>query len=78
MRLQMGVCKTLMLDIVVPEVHKNDRSYVELSRPTFDSLCNNLAWWVVTWRTSKDHKTVKIGGSTLARGWVLAQDNMVN
>ena len=33
----MGVCKTLMPDVVAPEAHQNDcrRSYVrELSRPT--------------------------------------------
>ena len=31
-------------------------------------------WWVVTRRTLKNHKTVKIGGWTLARVWVLARD----
>ena len=36
-----------------------------------DSLRENLAWWAVTRRTLKNHKTVKI------RGWVLAWDNMV-
>ena len=52
----MGVCETMMTDVVVPEAHQNDRSYVhELSGPTFDSLCNNLAWWVVTRRTSDNH-----------------------
>ena len=30
----------------------------------------NLAWWTVTQKTSKNHKTVKIGG------WVLARDSM--
>ena len=39
MRLLMGVCKTLMPDVVAPEVHRNDRSHVcELSGPTFDSI----------------------------------------
>ena len=53
--------KTLLLDIVAPEEHQNDRSYVrELS--TFDLLCKNLVWWVVTQRTSKNHK---IGGGLL-------------
>ena len=40
----MGMCETLMLDVMVPEAHQNDRSYVrELSGHTFDSLCKNLA-----------------------------------
>ena len=43
-----GECKTLMpllLNVVVPEVHRNDRSHAhELSKPTFDSLYKNLAW----------------------------------
>ena len=34
-----------------------------------DSLRENLAWWAVTRRTLKNHKTVKIGG------WALVQDN---
>ena len=55
-----------------PEAHQNDRSSVrELSGLTFDSLRKNLAWWAVTRRTSKNHKTVKIGG------WALARDNTV-
>ena len=58
---------------LVPDTHQNDFCYVrELSGPTFDYLCKNLAWCVVTRRTSKKlHKTVKI------RGWVISQDNMV-
>ena len=51
----MGVGETLMPDIVVPEPHQNDRSYVhEFSGPTFDSLRKNLAWWAGTQRTSKN------------------------
>ena len=47
------VCETLMLDVIVLEVHQNDCNYVhEFSGPTFDSRCNDLAWWAVTWRTS--------------------------
>ena len=39
-----------------PEAYQNDRSYVrELSGLTFDSLRKNLAWWAVTWRTSKEN-----------------------
>ena len=48
MRLRPGVCKTLMPDVVVPEAHQNDHSYVrEISGPTFDSLCSSLTWWAV-------------------------------
>ena len=67
----MGVCEALLPDVMVPETHQNDRSYVsELSGPSFNSLHKNLAWWVVKWRTSKKkHETVKIGG------WALAQDS---
>ena len=36
-----------------------------------DSLHRILAWWAVTLKTSKNHKTVKIGG------WALAWDNTV-
>ena len=47
--------KTLMPDVMVPEAHQNNHSYVcELSGLTFDSLHNNLAWWAVTWRVSKN------------------------
>ena len=71
-RLWTGMCETLMPDVMVPEAHQNDCRYVrELSGLTFDSLRKNLAWWAVTRRTSKNHKTVKIGG------WALARDNMV-
>ena len=34
----------------------------ELSGPTFHSPRKNLAWWAVTQRISKNHKTVIIGG----------------
>ena len=72
------MCETLILDVMVPEAHQNDCSYVrELSGLTFDSLRKNLAWWAITWRTSRNHKTVNIGGWALARRWALAQDNMV-
>ena len=49
-----GVCETLLPDVVVHEVHHNDCRYVrELSRSTFSSLRKNLAWWVVTRKTTK-------------------------
>ena len=67
------VCGTLLPDVVAPDTHQNDCSYVrELSGPTFDYLCKNLAWCGVTRSTSKKlHKTVKI------RRWVIARDNTV-
>ena len=34
----------------------------ELSGPTFGFTTQNLLYWVVTWRTSKNNKTVKIEG----------------
>ena len=46
-RLWMGMCETLMPDVMVPEAHQNDRSYMyvcELSGLTFNSLCKNLPW----------------------------------
>ena len=37
------MCETLLPDVVTPEVHQNDHSYVhELSGPTFNSLCKNF------------------------------------
>ena len=55
-----------MLDVVAPESHQNDHSNVrELSRPSFNSLHNNLAWWEVTQRTSKTTRLSKLGGGHL-------------
>ena len=72
----MGVYETLMPDVMAPEAHQNNHSYVrELSGLTFDSLHKNLSSWSVTRRTAK--KTVKVGGWVLARGWALAWDNTV-
>ena len=40
--------------VVVAEEHQNNCTYVcELSRLSFNLLCNNLAWQVVTKKTSK-------------------------
>ena len=50
---------------------KRNRSYVSSADLPMDSIRKNLAWWAVTQRTLKNHKTVKIGG------WVLARDNTV-
>ena len=67
-----------MLDVAAPEAHQNDSSYVsELSGPTFNPLHKNLAGWAVTRRTSRNHKTVKIGGWVLASRWALTRDNTV-
>ena len=63
-----GVCVPLMPGVVVPEAHQDDHSCV--NDLTLSSH-KNLAWWVVTRRTSKTHKTIKIGR------WALAKDNMV-
>ena len=69
------MCETLMLDVMAPEAHQNVHGYIrELSEPTFNSLCKNLAWWLITWRTSKNHKSVKMGGWALVWGWALARD----
>ena len=41
----MGMCETLLPDIVAPEVDQNDRSFVrELSGPTFDSQILHGGW----------------------------------
>ena len=53
---------------------KRNRSYVSSVDLPSDSLCKNLAWWAVTRRTSKNHKTVKMGGWALAWVWALARD----
>ena len=75
-RLQTGVFKTLMLDIMAPEAHQSDCNYVhELSRPP---LCKNLAWWVVTQRTSKTTKLSKLGPSHLCGDGHLPRDNTVS
>ena len=68
----MSVCESFLPDVMASGAHQNDLSYVhEFCRPTCGYLHKNLTWWVVTWRTSKNHKTVKI------EGWVLAQDNKI-
>ena len=57
-----GVCEPLMPDVVAPKAHQNNCSYLNSVNLPPDLLCKNLAWWAVTWRTSKKHKTVKIRG----------------
>ena len=61
-----GVCKPLMPGVVSPKVHQNNCSYVSSVDVPSDSLHKNLAWWAFTWRTLKNHKTVKIGRWALA------------
>ena len=48
-----GVCEP---DVVAPKAHQNNCSYVSSADLPSDSLCKDLAWWVVTWRTSKTKK----------------------
>ena len=49
----MDVCETWMPDVVAPEAHQNDHSYLsELSGPTFDSICTNFMV-DITCRTQK-------------------------
>ena len=77
----MGMYETLMPDVVAPEAHQNDGSYVhELSGLTYDLLHKKLAWWVVTQRISKNHKTVKYGGWCLLRTirymWLLGHHHL--
>ena len=74
MRPRTGVCEPLMPDVMSPKVHQNNYSYVSTADLPSDSLRENLAWWVVTRRTLKNHKTVKIGGWVLAQVWALARD----
>ena len=66
-----GCVLTLMPDVVASKAHQNNRSYVSSADLPSDSLGKNLAWWAVTQRTSKNHKTVKVGG------WALTRDNTV-
>ena len=61
----MDVCKPLMPDVVAPKAHQNNCSYVSSANLVLESLCKNLAWWVATRGTLKNHKTVKIGGWAL-------------
>ena len=72
-----GVCKTLMPDVVAPKAQSQLHVHVSSADLPLDSILNNLAWWAVTQRTLKNHKTVKIGGWMLARVWALARDNTV-
>ena len=76
-RLRTDVCKPLMPYVVASKVHQNNHSYVSSADLPLDSLCKILGTWTVTRKTSKNHKTVKIGGWALAQISALAQDNSV-
>ena len=60
-----SVCEFLMPNVVVPEVHQNNHSYVSSVDLPLDSLRKNLAWWAVTQRALKNHKTQNLGGGRL-------------
>ena len=61
----MDVCKPLMPDVVAPKAHQNNCSYVSSVNLLLDSLRKNLAWWVATRGTLKNHKLSKLGGGYL-------------
>ena len=68
MRLWLGVCKTLLPEVMESETHQNDDSYVSLADLLLNSLCKNLAWWAATRRISKKPtKLSKLGGGRLCR-----------
>ena len=76
-RLQMDVRETLLPDVMALELRMFAVMYMRSANLRSNLLCKNLAWWVVTWKTSINHRSVKIGGWAHAWGWVLARDNMV-
>ena len=60
--------ETLKQDVVAPEAHRNDDSYVrKLGGPTLDLLHKNLVWQAVTRRTSKKTQNRQNWGWALAR-----------
>ena len=66
--------QTLLPNVVAPETLITATVCVSSN---CESPRKNFAWWVVTWKTLKNHRTAKIEGWALARGWALAQDNTV-
>ena len=71
MRLQTGVCETLMLVVVVLEAHQNHRSYFRFTMKQFS---------MVGGYTKDPRKALNCqnwGGWALARGWALAWDNIL-
>ena len=71
------MCEPLMPDVMVSKAHQNNRSCVSLADQPSESLRKNLTWWAVTRTTSKNHKTVKMGGGRLLGVWAIASDNTV-
>ena len=53
MRARMGMCKSLMPDVIASKEHQNHHSYVSSADLPLDSLSKILTWWVVTQRMSK-------------------------
>ena len=55
-----GMSKTLMSDVMVPEAHHNDHSYVrELCGLAYDSQSKNLVQGTLSQTISKNHKNYK-------------------
>ena len=72
----MGVCRTLMLDVMAPEAHQNDHCYVYMSAADLLLIdYTRIQHGGQLHVDLKKHKTVKIGGWTLAQGRALAWDN---
>ena len=71
MRLRMVVGETLLPDVMAPEVHQNERSYihVQLYMSSADLISFHYARILhggqLHGRPQKNHKTVKIGGGRL-------------
>ena len=65
--------ETLKQDVVAPEAHRNDDSYVrKLGGPTLDLLHKNLVWQAVTRRTSKKNTEPSKLGVGACTGWALS------
>ena len=59
------VCELLLPDVMVPEVHQNDCSYIrELGNLLSIHHIKNFTWLAATWRTSKNTELSKLGGSS--------------
>ena len=60
------MCEPLMPDVVAPEAHQNDRSYLsELSGPTFDSIRTNFMVGGYMQEPKKPIKLSKLGSGCL-------------
>ena len=64
------VCELLLTDVVVPEVHQNDCSYIrELGNLLSIHHIKNFTWLAATWRTSKNTELSKLGVAVIQMGW---------